>query len=68
LILAGGLTPANVAEAIRRVQPHAVDVCSGVEAAKGHKNADKLREFFAAVRSVSAVESTASATALRSHL
>ncbi len=52
LILAGGLTTANVAEAIRQVQPHAVDVCSGVESAKGRKDAVKLREFFAAVHSV----------------
>jgi phosphoribosylanthranilate isomerase len=67
-ILAGGLTPANVAEAIRRVQPPAVDVCSGVESAKGRKDSGKLREFFAAVYSPSAVESTASAITLRSHL
>jgi len=58
LILAGGLTPSNVAAAIRLVQPHAVDVCSGVESAKRRKDAFKLREFFAAVHSVSIDGST----------
>ncbi len=49
-ILAGGLTASNVAAAIRQVCPGAVDVCSGVEAAKGRKDPAKMREFFAAVR------------------
>ena len=49
-ILAGGLTASNVAAAIRQVRPGAVDVCSGVEAAKGRKDPAKMREFFAAVR------------------
>jgi len=48
-ILSGGLTAANVAEAIARVQPQMVDVSSGVESAPGRKDADTLREFFAAV-------------------
>lgn len=48
-ILSGGLTAANVAEAIARVQPHMVDVSSGVESEPGRKDLDKLREFFAAV-------------------
>jgi len=48
-ILSGGLNAANVAEAIARVQPHMVDVSSGVESEPGCKDLDKLKEFFAAV-------------------
>jgi phosphoribosylanthranilate isomerase len=50
LILAGGLTPDNVAEAIRVVRPYAVDVSGGVEAGKGIKDADRMAAFFAGVR------------------
>jgi phosphoribosylanthranilate isomerase len=46
IILAGGLTPENVGEAIRIVRPYAVDVASGVEARPGKKDAAKLRTFF----------------------
>jgi phosphoribosylanthranilate isomerase len=45
LVLAGGLTPANVEEAIARVQPFGVDVCSGVEASPGIKDPAKVKEF-----------------------
>ena len=54
LILAGGLTPENVSEAIARVRPYAVDVSSGVESAPGRKDPEKLRRFVAAVREADA--------------
>ena len=50
LILSGGLHAGNVGEGIRRVRPWAVDVSSGVEAAKGIKDAVRLNEFCQAVR------------------
>jgi phosphoribosylanthranilate isomerase len=49
VILAGGLNPENVGEAITSVRPYAVDVCSGVESEPGRKDLTKLREFITAV-------------------
>ena len=51
LVLAGGLTPENVASAITAVQPWAIDVASGVEAAPGVKDPAKLEAFIGAARS-----------------
>jgi phosphoribosylanthranilate isomerase len=52
IILAGGLNPNNVAQAIRTARPQAVDVASGVEASMGKKDPKKLRAFFDAVKGV----------------
>jgi len=51
LILAGGLTAANVTAAVHCLRPYAVDVSSGVESAPGQKDARRIAEFVAAVRS-----------------
>jgi phosphoribosylanthranilate isomerase len=51
MMLSGGLTPENVAEAIRIVQPDAVDVSSGVERAPGEKDMEKIQDFVKAARS-----------------
>jgi phosphoribosylanthranilate isomerase len=52
LMLAGGLTPENVAAAVRAVQPWAVDVSTGVEGEPGLKDPVKLQTFIAAAKSV----------------
>ena len=62
LILSGGLTDQNVAQAIATVGPHAVDVCSGVESAPGVKNHRALENFVTAVRTANS-----SMTAFASH-
>lgn len=54
LILAGGLTPENVGDVVRRFRPYAVDVSSGIESAKGIKSAEKMNAFAAAVRAADA--------------
>jgi len=51
IILAGGLTPANVADAISTVKPYAVDVSGGVESAKGIKDPEKITNFMKGVNS-----------------
>jgi len=51
VVLAGGLTPENVAEAIAAVRPYGVDVSSGVEDSPGAKNLDKVERFLAGARS-----------------
>ncbi|EPM55608.1 N-(5'-phosphoribosyl)anthranilate isomerase, partial [Pseudomonas syringae pv. actinidiae ICMP 19103] len=50
VILAGGLTSANVAQAIAQVRPYAVDVSGGVEKSKGIKDREKILAFMSAVQ------------------
>ena len=52
VILAGGLTPQNVAQAVRQTRPYGVDVSSGVEVEKGVKNVQKMAEFVSEVNRV----------------
>lgn len=54
IILAGGLTPENIAEAVHQVWPYGVDVSSGVESAPGKKDREMIRDFVAAVRGIEA--------------
>jgi phosphoribosylanthranilate isomerase len=52
IVLAGGLTPENIAEAVHEVWPYGVDVSSGVELAPGKKDAEMIRRFVEAIRGI----------------
>ena len=51
-VLAGGLTPENVANAVNQVKPYAVDISGGVEQAKGIKDREKIQKFISEIRNV----------------
>jgi phosphoribosylanthranilate isomerase len=57
ILLAGGITPENVAEAVARVRPFGIDVSSGVERSPGIKDHDKIRALFEALHAISHVTS-----------
>jgi phosphoribosylanthranilate isomerase len=59
VLLAGGLTPENVAEAIARVRPHGVDVSSGVEQSPGIKNHERVRALLRSIHAVDAINHVA---------
>jgi phosphoribosylanthranilate isomerase len=59
VLLAGGLRPDNVLDAIRTVNPYALDVCSGIESAPGRKDAVKLKQFMREVRNAEQADNRA---------
>jgi phosphoribosylanthranilate isomerase len=62
LLVAGGLTPENVGDAIRRIRPWGVDVATGVEISPGRKDAVKLKAFVEAARRAEPREYSSAAT------